>query len=214
VSPVREAREPHGPRSFKPRQSKEAASVRWARDGPEGEEDVHRGREPWMCSKWRNPKGRTQNQRKSPGRAAKSNPGEVGDEPGLDSFFSQLWVAPQPRRIRVSPHCLHPNRSCRDPGARQQAGEKSRSPVRERLVLESRLQREGCAQVIWNRGEKSYLQALIRSMAGRGGRGRGRGRGGRFEEDQWGNPPGWWNQGFHLGAFPHPQFSAALWILS
>jgi hypothetical protein len=79
--------------------------------------------------------------------------------------------------------------------------------VQEGDVLKSELRGGGgLTKGRWKQGERSYLQALLEPMAGHGGRDRGRGRGGRFEEDQWGNGPGWWNQGFHPGVLPHPQF--------
>jgi hypothetical protein len=37
-------------------------------------------------------------------------------------------------------------------------------------------------RMIGNQGERSYLQVLVRDMAGRGGRGQGRGSGDKFEE--------------------------------
>jgi hypothetical protein len=59
------------------------------------------------------------------------------------------------------------------------------------------------AEDLWGKGENCSYQDILKGDMD--ARGRGRGRGGHYEEDQWGGPPSWWNQGFPPPPFAHPQ---------
>jgi hypothetical protein len=141
--------------------------------------------------------------RRTPKR--ESNPSPISTEDSVASFFKQLWSVPRPNLARV--RSLFPNlqwikRDLSDP---KQLGVQNLGSVQEPHLLHSDLGSKGGAQGLGKQGEhRSFLQVLTGDIAGRGGRGRGRGRGDRFEEEQWGGPLNWWNQGFQ--PFPHPQF--------
>jgi hypothetical protein len=144
--------------------------------------------------------GKVPKVKRSPSRLLEEDVSEIG------SFFGQLWVVPKPRLNRARQS--HPNLFWirRDLWESNNFEFQDCYPVRVGDVLKSELKRGSFIRGAGKQLEKSYLQALTGEMVGRVGRGRGRGRGDRFEEEQWGSGPGWWNQGFHPGAFHNPQF--------
>jgi hypothetical protein len=141
-----------------------------------------------------------------------SGPPRLYEDEELVEFYGQLWSVSCPTAPRVSQ--IRPNWFWiwRDLWETRSFSWKDCHSVKAEDTPRADSKEGKFAEDFWGGGELySFRDVLKGEMAGHGNHGRGRGRGGRFQEEQWGGPSGWWNQAYPPSPFLHhrqfqPQF--------
>jgi hypothetical protein len=154
----------------------------------------------------------TTSQSKSTRSRAATDCVDEGEE--SEAFFGQLWLVPQPSKVRVPQKCLARVWIHKDSQESRQVWDREVCLGQEEDSVSVDPRRASWLTDFSGQGTNpSYMDAAKGLMAGRAGRGRGRGHGNMFKEEQWG-----WSELVESGsAVPSctvsPKLSPAIWLL-